>query len=60
VVHAAGGAFCLVNRREHVDRAEKRELVSELNGVFTKTSVVVVAHYSGLTASPRSLLMART
>lgn len=45
------GLFCLVNRREHVDRAEKRELVSELNGVFTKTSVVVVAHYSGLTVA---------
>jgi len=52
VVHAAGGAcFRLVNRREHVDRAEKRELVAELNGVFTKASVVVVAHYSGLTVA---------
>jgi large subunit ribosomal protein L10 len=32
-----------------VDRAEKKELVAELNGVFKSTSVVVVAHYSGLT-----------
>jgi large subunit ribosomal protein L10 len=32
-----------------VDRAEKKELVAELGGVFNKTSVVVVAHYSGLT-----------
>jgi len=32
-----------------VDRAEKKELVAELNGVFKKTSVVVVARYSGLT-----------
>ena len=34
-----------------MDRAEKRELVAELNGVFTKASVVVVAHYSGLTVA---------
>ena len=32
-----------------MDRAEKKELVAELGDVFTKTSVVVVAHYSGLT-----------
>ena len=29
-----------------VDRAEKKELVTELNDIFSKTSVVVVAHYS--------------
>jgi large subunit ribosomal protein L10 len=34
-----------------VDRAEKKELVAELNGVFKATSVVVVAHYSGLTVA---------
>jgi large subunit ribosomal protein L10 len=34
-----------------VDRAEKKEFVSTLNGVFSKTSVVVVAHYSGLTVA---------
>jgi large subunit ribosomal protein L10 len=34
-----------------VDRAEKKELVGDLNGVFKKTSVVVVAHYSGLTVA---------
>jgi len=34
-----------------VDRAEKKELVAELNDVFKKTSVVVVAHYSGLTVA---------
>jgi large subunit ribosomal protein L10 len=34
-----------------VDRAEKKELVTHLNGVFKKTSVVVVAHYSGLTVA---------
>jgi large subunit ribosomal protein L10 len=34
-----------------VDRSEKSELVAELNGVFKKTSVVVVAHYSGLTVA---------
>ena len=34
-----------------VDRAEKKEFVAELNGVFSKASVVVVAHYSGLTVA---------
>jgi len=34
-----------------VDRAAKRELVSTLNGVFSATSVVVVAHYKGLTVA---------
>jgi len=34
-----------------VDRAEKKEAVAALNGVFAKTSVVVVAHYSGLTVA---------
>jgi len=34
-----------------VDRAEKKEFVAELNGVFSKTAVVVVAHYSGLTVA---------
>jgi large subunit ribosomal protein L10 len=34
-----------------VDRAEKKEAVAALNDVFTKASVVVVAHYSGLTVA---------
>ncbi len=34
-----------------MDRAEKKEMVAELNGVFSKTAVVVVAGYSGLTVS---------
>ncbi len=34
-----------------MDRAEKTELVSQLNDVFKTTSVVVVAHYSGLTVA---------
>ena len=34
-----------------MDRAGKRELVAELGDVFKKTSVVVVAHYSGLTVA---------
>jgi len=34
-----------------VDRAEKKEAVTQLGGVFQKTSVVVVAHYSGLTVA---------
>ena len=34
-----------------MDRAAKRELVSTLNDVFSSTSVVVVAHYKGLTVA---------
>ena len=34
-----------------MDRAEKKELVTDLHGVFKKTAVVVVAHYSGLTVA---------
>jgi large subunit ribosomal protein L10 len=39
-----------------VDRAEKKELVTTLNGVFKDTNVVVVAHYSGLTVSQMQTL----
>ena len=34
-----------------MDRAEKKEAVATLNEVFKTTSVVVVAHYSGLTVA---------
>ena len=34
-----------------MDRAEKKEAVADLHEVFSKTSVVVVAHYSGLTVA---------
>ncbi|MEI8145554.1 MAG: 50S ribosomal protein L10 [Alphaproteobacteria bacterium] len=34
-----------------MDRAEKSELVGELNEVFKTSGVVVVAHYSGLTVA---------
>jgi large subunit ribosomal protein L10 len=34
-----------------VDKAEKKELVSSLNGIFSSAGVVVVAHYSGLTVA---------
>ena len=34
-----------------MDRAEKKEFVSTLHDVFSNTSVVVVAHYSGLTVA---------
>jgi large subunit ribosomal protein L10 len=39
-----------------VDRAEKKEHVTELNEVFKKASVVVVAHYSGLTVAQMQTL----
>jgi large subunit ribosomal protein L10 len=34
-----------------VERAEKKELVATLNGVFTSTTVIVVAHNKGLTVN---------
>jgi large subunit ribosomal protein L10 len=34
-----------------VDRAEKKEAVQDLHEIFAKTSVVVVAQYSGLTVA---------
>ena len=34
-----------------MDRAAKQELVTELNGVFKASSVVIVAHYAGLTVA---------
>jgi large subunit ribosomal protein L10 len=39
-----------------VDRAEKKASVASLNDVFKKTSVVVVAHYSGLTVAQMQIL----
>ena len=34
-----------------MDRAEKEEAVATLHDLFSKSSVVVVAHYSGLTVA---------
>ncbi|MDH3581392.1 MAG: 50S ribosomal protein L10 [Hyphomicrobiales bacterium] len=34
-----------------MDRAQKEELVTTLNGVFSDAGVIVVAHYSGLTVA---------
>jgi large subunit ribosomal protein L10 len=42
-----------------VDRAEKAQLVATLNGVFSNTSVVVVAHYKGLTVAEMQKLRAQ-
>jgi large subunit ribosomal protein L10 len=39
------------NWRWTVERAEKREFVTELNAVFKSTGSIVVAHYSGLTVA---------
>ncbi len=39
-----------------MDRAEKKACVAALNDVFQKTSVVVVAHYSGLTVAQMQTL----
>lgn len=42
-----------------MDRAEKKELVAHLNGVFGEATVVVVAHYSGLTVAQMTDLRTR-
>lgn len=42
-----------------MDRAEKSELVSSLNQVFSSTGVVVVAHYSGLSVAQMTALRGR-
>jgi large subunit ribosomal protein L10 len=42
-----------------VDKAAKRELVGTLNEVFKDTSVVVVAHYAGLTVADMQKLRAQ-
>lgn len=42
-----------------MDRAEKAELVEDLNGVFAKAASVVVAHYSGMTVAEMGDLRAR-
>ncbi|CAA0090464.1 50S ribosomal protein L10 [Starkeya nomas] len=39
-----------------MDRAQKEELVTSLSEVFKSTSVVVVAHYSGLTVAQMQAL----
>jgi len=54
VVHASSA-----NWRNAVDRAEKREFVAELNGVFTNAGSVVVAHYAGLTVAQMNDLRSR-
>jgi large subunit ribosomal protein L10 len=56
VRQVATGGFCplkaqAANRREQVDRAAKKEQVTELNEVFKTSNVVVVAHYAGLTVA---------
>lgn len=43
-------AACQLGERQ-VDRAEKREFVSQLNAVFSNTGSVVVAHYAGLSVA---------
>jgi large subunit ribosomal protein L10 len=51
IEHLVAGRVNAANRREQVDRAAKKELVTELNEVFKASSVVIVAHYAGLTVA---------
>jgi len=39
-----------------VERAEKKQAIDDLNGVFKATSVAIVAHYSGLTVAQMQIL----
>lgn len=39
-----------------MERAEKRDVVTALHGVFAKAGVVVVAHYAGLTVAQMTRL----
>jgi large subunit ribosomal protein L10 len=48
-----------VNWSEAVDRAEKREFVTSLNGAFKSAGSVVVAHYTGLTVADMSDLRSK-
>lgn len=42
-----------------MDRAQKQEMITELNGVFNGAAVVVVSHYSGMSVSEMSALRQR-
>ena len=45
-----------IDRESIVDRAEKKAFVTTLHDVLQQTSVVVVAHYSGLTVAQMQVL----
>jgi large subunit ribosomal protein L10 len=46
----------MFEEKSTVDRTEKKEAVAALSEVFRKSSVVVVAHYSGLTVAQMQVL----
>ena len=39
-----------------MERAEKKQAIDDLNGVFKATSVAIVAHYSGLSVAQMQIL----
>jgi large subunit ribosomal protein L10 len=45
-----------LERREQVERAQKAELVSTLHDALSKTGVIVVSHYSGLSVAEMTKL----
>ena len=51
--------FSARTRGESVDRAQKRELAEQLNGVFAQASVVVVTRYVGMTVKELNDLRSR-
>lgn len=48
-----------VNWRETVDKAEKREFVTWLNGAFKESGSVIVAHYAGLSVAQMNELRSK-
>jgi large subunit ribosomal protein L10 len=52
----ATGGETRADRESSVDRAEKKAFVTTLHDVLQQTSVVVVAHYSGLTVAQMQAL----
>ena len=42
-----------------MDRAQKREFVTEMHGVFENAGIIVLAHYSGLTVAQMNDLRGR-
>lgn len=54
--HTQPAGFARADRENRVDRAEKKAFVTTMHDVLQETSVVVVAHYSGLTVAQMQTL----
>lgn len=54
-----GGLPHWQNKESKVDRAQKQEMITRLNGIFADAGVVVVSHYAGMTVREMSDLRRR-